>query len=172
MTYTLIAHQELTSSQASIVFNSIPQTFDDLLLVFSLRLASSGNIGGFIKLNGTQNTQRILFGTGSGVTSDTGNLTATANASSWTANTFSNGQIYIPNYKSTNAKSFSFDAVTENNGTQAFAAIAAGLVSNSVATTSLEIYSADSGSGGNFVQFSSATLYGITAGSSGGVVIS
>ena len=43
MTYTLIAHTELTGTQASVTFSSIPATFTDLLLVGSAR--TSGTVG-------------------------------------------------------------------------------------------------------------------------------
>jgi hypothetical protein len=75
-----------------------------------------------------------------------------------TANTFGNTSIYIPNYRSSAAKSFSVDAVTENNATLAYQNIQAGLWNNSAAITSISISFL---SGGNWAQGSSASLYGI-----------
>jgi hypothetical protein len=170
MTYTLIAHQELGSAQGSIVFNSIPQIFTDLKLVISDRSnRAATNDAILINLNGTSSSGRRLFGTGTTVvsTADTGVLN-TADTS--TANTFSNIEVYILNYSvTTRNKSWSADGVTENNGTNAYPSIVAGLYASNSAVTSITLVNE---TGTAFLQNSSATLYGITAGSSGGVVVS
>jgi hypothetical protein len=90
------------------------------------------------------------------------------NANSATSNTFGNGEIYIPNYLSGTAKSFSSDSVAENNGTEGWQVIQANLWSGTDAITSIELDPAL----GTFVQYSSATLYGILAGSDGIVAVS
>jgi hypothetical protein len=183
MTYTLIAHTELTGSQASIVFSSIPATFTDLYLVTSLRDEVSGVADAMtIYFNASTSgySVRRLYGNGSGSFSDTeAKRSATSPGSrivvnsvagaTATANTFANNGIYIPNYRSAAAKSVSADGVTENNATTSDLGIIAGLWSgtDAITTITIEPYSSV-----NFVQFSSATLYGITAGSSGGVVVS
>jgi hypothetical protein len=171
MSMTLIQHTELTASQLAIEFTSIPTTFTDLLLVFSGR--GTGDVK--IKFNGSSTlaSRRHLFGTGStrGSGSATDGYAGRSAPTSATASTFGNTQIYIPNYRSNVAKSYSVDSVDENNGTTAFQMIIAGLWNVTDPITSLEI--SDLGGGAlQFVQFSSATLYGITAGSSGGVVVS
>jgi hypothetical protein len=97
------------------------------------------------------------------------NLYHTTTAASDTANTFGNTQIYIPNYKSSVAKSLSIDGVNENNATLAYQTIFAGLWTGTVAITSIQI---EENFGGNWVANTSASLYGITKGSSGGVVVS
>jgi hypothetical protein len=169
---TLIQHIELGSSQANLTLSSIPQTFTDLVLVCSLRTdTSNGDIG--IRFNGsTANfSNRYLFGTGSSAASGTayGNYVGRASSSNYTANTFGNFTIYIPNYRSSAAKSYSSDAVEENNGTTAIQAITAGLWNNTSAITSIELYQQNAA---NLVQFSSATLYGILSGTSNGVTVS
>jgi hypothetical protein len=173
MTYTLIAHQELTSSQASITFSSIPQTFTDLLLVISPREAGSSfsatNL--FLTLNGsTANfSARHLFGTGSGVVTNTADrVLATVNGGTSTANTFGSVSVYFPNYRSNLAKSFSSDGVSENNSTEAYQRISAHLWNNTAAISSIALNMGND----NFVSGSSATLYGITAGTTPGVVVS
>ncbi len=171
MTYTLIAHTELTSGQSSITFSSIPQTFTDLQLVISARNNEGGFYGYFeVRLNGASSghTQRILRGNGSGVVSSTNTvIDMAANATGTTANTFNNGQVYIPNYASSVAKSMSVDWVMEQNATEAYQEIKAGLYNSTSPVTSIVLFGFS-----NFLQFTSATLYGITAGSSGGVVVS
>jgi len=172
MTYTLIAHTELGSAQASINFTSIPATFTDLKLVFSMREATADNVAANVLINGaTANlSERFLFGTGTGTgSSSSSQFNTYINFNSSTANTFGNGEVYVTNYASTTtSKSLSTDAVSENNASTAYARIGAGLFNSTTAITSIGIQAV----GGNLAQFSSATLYGITAGSSGGVVVS
>jgi len=75
-----------------------------------------------------------------------------------TASTFSNGQIYIPNYAGSNNKSFSVDNVTERNATSIQMCLMAGRLANTSAITSISLVSQTSS---NLVQHSTATLYGI-----------
>ena len=113
-------------------------------------------------------------GSGGGVISQSrtdillGNMPSSAN----TSNTFSSGAMYVPNYRSGTSKSVSIDSVSESNATGTFdwwVNIGANLWADNAAITKITI----TPSGGhNFVQHSSASLYGITAGSSGGVVVS
>lgn len=173
MSMTLIAHQELTSTQASISFASIPQTFTDLVVVFSgrsNRAAVFDNIR--IMPNGatTGVNSRILFGSGSSAQSFTeGYITGYTNGSTSVASSFGNSSIYIPNYRSSVAKSLSMDSVSGNNVTSVATAISAGGWTGTVAITSIIL---DQGDGTDWLTGTSATLYGITAGSSGGVVVS
>jgi hypothetical protein len=74
-----------------------------------------------------------------------------------TANTFSSVEIYIPNYASSKAKSFSFDSVTENNATTALAMLGASFWSGTGAITNILVEQ----QGGSFSQYTTATLYGI-----------
>ena len=168
----LIEHQELTSAAASITFSSIPQTFTDLYLVVSARSSYASDYDVFdILPNGSaaDDTFKVLRGSGSSASSESDNfIRVRFSAANATANTFGSSSIYIPNYTASQSKSFSIDAVTENNTTQAFQEITAGLWSVSTAISSLELDVIL----GSFASGSSATLYGILAGSSGGVVVS
>jgi hypothetical protein len=168
----IIQHQELASAQASIEFTSIPQTYTDLFLVFSVR-PDSATTDTQISFNGnTSNfSRRHLFGNGSsaGSGSAADRYVGSNPNSSYTANTFGNHSIYIPNYTASQAKSYSADSVAENNATTSVQVILAGLWNDTAAITSLAISVFGAG---NFVQYSSATLYGILKGSSGGVVVS
>lgn len=166
----LIETQTLASAQASITFSDIPQTYTDLYLVMSAR--SSRGTEPFdavlIKPNNVTANQsfRGLFGTGSttGSFTDTKISGGAATASGATANTFANVSVYIPNYTSSVAKSFSTDSVTENNATNTRQALFASLWNDTPAITSLVIIPEVST---NFVQYTSASLYGILAGSDG-----
>jgi hypothetical protein len=64
--------------------------------------------------------------------------------------------IYIPNYAGSSNKSVSIDSVTENNATGAYSGLTAALFASTAAITSFGI-----STGSNFVQYSTATLYGI-----------
>ena len=163
-TYVLIASNTVGSGGASsVTFSSIPQTYTDLLIKISDR--STTNLGGVwtgvnVRLNGstTSLTSRQLYGTGSAAGSastTTDNYWTVSNIA--TANTFSNSEIYIPNYTGSTNKSFSADSVTENNATAALAAMTADLWSNTSAVTSITLVEG----GNSFAQYSTFYLYGI-----------
>ena len=163
-TYVAIATTTVGSGGAAeIEFTSIPATYTDLVVKVSGR-ASTTTTGCDITFNGTTSgyTNRRLYGTGSATASDSAGTTYISNTmlvdSSYTASTFGNGEIYIPNYAGSNNKSVSVDGVTENNATTALSMLTAGLLSNSAAITSIKL---EVSGGGNFVQHSTATLYGI-----------
>jgi hypothetical protein len=164
-TYTLIEAKTLGSAVSSVTFNSIPQTYTDILLKVSARGTTSSNaIDTKLTFNGSTAgyTLRNVYGDGSSVGSfsdSTTNYTGgEINGASSTGSTFSNNEFYVPNYTSANYKSFSADIVTENNGTAAIAWMHAGLWSNTAAITSLTIASAS----GNLDTYSTFYLYGIS----------
>jgi hypothetical protein len=173
-TYTLIASSTVGSGgAASIDFTSIPSTYTDLVLKYSVRqdLASVA-ASDFLYLNGSQTTYsgRWIEGAGSGTPSSytTGATNLYGNGggdgANATANTFANAEIYIPNYAGSTNKSLSHDAVMENNATTAYADLGAGLWSNTAAINRVTIStSATSVTGGTakFVQYSTAYLYGV-----------
>jgi hypothetical protein len=148
---------------SSIDFTSIPQTFTDLKIVLSARTDRAATQDGLlVKLNGstTSFTYRNLIGDGSAASSASGS-TATAlraTGATATASVFSNGEYYLPNYTSANNKSYSTDNVLENNATATTLNLYAGLWSNTSAVTSISIVSENSA---NFVQYTTATLYGV-----------
>jgi len=106
---------------------------------------------------------RRLTGTGAAASSgsgtgDTSLFLDNPSSNSATASTFGNGEYYIPNYTSSNYKSVSADAVSENNNTTAYARLTAGLWSNTAAITSIRL-TPDTGTA--WVTNSTATLYGV-----------
>ena len=159
--YNLISTVTVGSGGASsIEFTSIPQTYTDLLVVCSGRTNGSGN-GTNISFNGnTSNySNRALQGNGSAASSfGTYNRNAgMVTDSNQTASVFGSTSIYVPNYAGSTFKSYSADGVSENNAATAYMSFIAGLWSDVSAITSLTL----SLMVGNFVQYSSATLYGI-----------
>lgn len=157
---------------ASIVLDNIPATYTDLYLVLSTREASGTDGNVRLSINGsTANlTARDLEGGGSGTPVSTSRsfIAIVSAKSNFTASTFGNASVYIPNYTSSANKSISVDAVTENNATLSYQSILAGLWSNSAAITSLSVAAPV----GNIAEYSSASLFGITAGSDGIVTVS
>ena len=160
---------------ASITFSNIPQQgFTDLVIKLSAR--TDGTVFAAvvddlrISFNGSSAnfSYRNLFGRGNTVESNTYNAHNFINGVQATANTFGNWELYIPNYRSSVAKSLSIDAVTENNATDTRQILVAGLWNQTAAITSITL----DPDYGNFVQHSTASLYGITAGSDGIVSVS
>lgn len=147
---------------ANIEFTSIPGSYTDLKIVLSGRSTNSGVDPAFITFNNssTNLSYRSIFGDGSTAASYSGTdpQIQYLPGTNQTANTFNNAEIYIPNYAGSNNKSFSIDQVQETNGTTAYIVPKAGLWSNSAAITSIKLDPAT----GNFAQYSSATLYGIS----------
>jgi hypothetical protein len=165
-TFELISSVTVASGGASSIdFTSIPSTFTDLCIELSTRdsqggVANSTNIG----FNGSTSSfsTRHLQGQPSGSPTAVSGTTPTRFAgntvsSGGTSNTFANVQIYIPNYAGSSNKSYSIDSVTENNGTEAYSNLIAGLWSNTAAINQVTITT----SGGTFVQYSTAYLYGV-----------
>lgn len=167
-TYTLIEAKTLATSTASVTFTSIPATYTDLLVKLSTRTSrGAGNEDVYVEFNGSGGTaysSRRLYATSSGAASDSSTGVAfiefySTDGNTATASTFGNAEMYVPNYASSNNKSVSIDAITENNSTAAIQGLAAGLWSNSAAITSIKFTGA---SGGSFVQYSTFYLYGIS----------
>ena len=171
MSMTVIEHIEVGSGgQASITFSSIPDAYTDLYIVCSIRSTAS-NFSVYIRPNGSVSnlSARYLQGTGSVASSFTGtSIQALATSSSNTANTFGNSSFYIPNYRASVAKSISSDAVSENNATEAYQRIVAGFWNDTTPITSIQLLPDT----GDFAEHSTATLYGITAGSDGTTTVS
>lgn len=162
---TLISRTTLTTSAASVTFSSIPQTYQTLKLVVSIRTSgseSTGNAYASVSFNGSSAnfTRRSLYGNGTSLTvgSATGTTSiATADSSVNVANTFSNVEITIPNYFGSTNKSFSDDGVNEDNATNASQIFAANLLSNTAAITSITLTGVS-----NLVANSTFSLYGVS----------
>jgi len=167
-TYTLIDKTTLTGTQTSITFTGLgaySSNYTDLLLKVSARDNNSASANGSyysIGFNGSTSNLSATFlrntagSVGSGTFAGYG---GTSTTTAQTADTFNNDEIYIPNFSSSNYKSYSTDNVVENNGTAVFTTLIAGLWSDTSAITSITL-SAGGGSF-SFVSGSSFYLYGI-----------
>lgn len=147
---------------AAVEFSSIPQNYQDLLILFSLRTTQNAyfSASSFL-LNGnlTNRSHIELEGDGSFVYTATATFFPTViNGNSVNSDTFGNGQIYISNYSATDrGKPLSGDFVTENNGTSARLQIYAALWDVNDAVTSCFITTTNE----DFVAGSTVSLYGI-----------
>ena len=163
-TMKLIAKQTLGSDTASVTFSSIPGTYTDLLLVMSIRTARASPFtieGVDIWFNSDTTagnyTKRRLLGQGSSASSDTGgSLLAPTNGA--TSSTFSNNEVYVPNYAGSTNKAYSVSSAAEHNATTAYLAAGAELWSNTAAISSIQLVP----TANNLVTGSSFFLYGIT----------
>ena len=167
MAYELIETIEVgAGGAASIEFTSIPQDGVDLVLALSSRVSIANPT---LSLRVNSNTSSIytdIYLQGNGSTANTASATASylnagvTSISSDPANTFGNATFYFSNYTSAANKSFSSDAVSENNGTFAYQRIVAGLLATTSAITSVAIAPIAFGAY-NLEQYSTASLFKI-----------
>ena len=155
-TYKLISKVTVGTDTNTISFTSIPQTYTDLVIKASLR-GSTATTTFAVQVNGTTVTNvRRFFGGGTFTSSDTFNEHY-INPSNFTASVFGNTELYFPNYTSANVKSFSADSIGENNAAEAYMNLGASSTGSSTAISSINLLRTS----GNFVQYSTARLYGI-----------
>jgi hypothetical protein len=162
-TYTLLASNTVSSAVSSITFSSISSAYTDLVVKMSARKANNDN-DIQLKFNGNSSGYSGRYLEGNGATASSGNYSSlsqawsgNASTNNQTANTFGNSEIYIPNYLSSNNKSFSVDAVNESNSNTAYTDLLAWIWANTSAITSIEL----NANGSTFVQYSTFYLYGI-----------
>lgn len=167
-----IAKFEASTAVSSFAFTSIPQIYDDLYLVVSVKASSTGgpNVSNAMRFNGTYTAyQRRVYSEGSGTGSDAQSLTdeiyfgILPNLGSAQNNDLFNSQtIYISSYRSSNGSknAYSNGGYTSNNGAQAsnFQIYALYTAQTQTGITSVTLRPWDSS---NYVQYSSAYLYGI-----------
>jgi hypothetical protein len=164
-TYILIASVTVGSGGSSTVdFTSIPQTYTDLLL----KNTANGNDLNVLRIryNSTSASdyeQKVLRGGGTSTPdsfSNTGWDTLTNFSPGYIndgAYYFGSNEYYIPNYTGSTVKTFSGDSVTESNASTAYAILYAGVLNNTSAITSINLFAQS----GNFNQHSTFYLYGI-----------
>lgn len=164
-TYQLIQAVTVGSGgAANIEFTSIPQTYTDLVLKLSLRASISSVDGARVTFNNSSSgySYQMIYGNGSGVFAYNGSATYMgvdySNGTSTTANTFSNGKLYISNYAGSTHKIVSTDNATEDNASAGYNIPVTFLWANTSAITSIKMVQ----SSGNIAQYSTAYLYGIS----------
>jgi hypothetical protein len=176
-TYKLIETQTVTTAVGSVTFSSIPQTFTDLKIVCSVRSsATAANTGNYdpqgiqFNSNTSNYSYKGIYGTGSSAisgsdTTMTASTGATVgriqetgiNNNNSTASVYSSVEIYVPNYAGSTAKSFSVAYAQEQNQTANNVGLQAQLWNDTAAITSIGLFL----NGGNYMTYSSFSLYGI-----------
>lgn len=158
----LIQTITLGSAATTISFSSIPQDATDLVLIGGMRYVTGASSMSIAFSSLTLAPRRTLEGTGSAISSTTqaGSVFNRAtNLSTYTANTFSNFEIYLTNYRASTLKPFYVQAVTENNATAADMALMAGVVES---TTAVSTITFTCGTTNGIAQGSTISLYKIT----------
>jgi hypothetical protein len=150
---------------ASIEFVGIPQDAQDLQVVLSGRSNNTATLNLWTRFNsdtGSNYSVKILRGNGASVNSYS--YTEAQMRSAWVGESdqdgFSSVGIYVSNYTSATNKSVSIDGVQETNATTAQMDIVAGSYSTTSPITTITFLMPISA---NFVQYSTASLYKITA---------
>jgi len=170
-TFELISSATVGSGGAAdIIFTVIPSGYTDLCVKLSARSDEPASNGQDVYVQFNNDTAanysfKRLYGTGSSAASDAvtsnakGARVGRATSSSSTASTFANNEFYIPNYTGSTAKSISIDGVEENNATASIMVLTAAIWTGTAAITSMKLYPFSSGT--NFVQYTTAYLYGV-----------
>lgn len=166
-TFDCIATTTLSSSASDIVFSNIPQTFTDLMFIFTGQGSASSNVDCNMRFNGDSSAlysyMRIYSG-GSTVNADRGNGTNSWGAVAYiggsnTPNMFASTQINIFNYSSTSANKSSLCQWNSAGTSDNYSLINAGLYRSTSAITSIQIFPQS----GSLVAGTTAQLYGIKA---------
>lgn len=168
-TFELIQYQPVTSTTSSVTLGSIPQTFDDLVVIAVGRSSISSvatdllmGINGFT----TGFTTRFIYSSSAGIASSSQaqRYVGTLAGSTTAGNQMASNEIHIRNYTGSTYKTIKGWGAGENYSQTALTALQAYIVdfttlwSNTAAITSLEFAS----NSGNIVSGSSFSLYGIS----------
>lgn len=169
-TYVNIATTTLGSNQSTVTFSSISNSYTDLLIKVSARSSFTGADfdNCFVRFNGdtgTNYSDRAVYAQQNAVTnSSSNNANRQFNAGGFviptagtTASTFSNMEIYIPNYTASSSKPLSHSTSKIDLGTNNYTVIDAGLWRNTAAISSITFTLGFE----NFVTGSTFYLYGI-----------
>lgn len=167
-TYSIIQTISVGSGgSTNIIFNSIPNTYTDLVLRCSLRMDTAGTSRAIaLTFNGDTGANYsskwwYISGATPGFVSSFGNSANSlyfglAPGSSYGANYFAQANIYIPNYNVATAKTVSSEVSTTNSSSTAYGGFWSGLWTGTAAISSIELLGSQS-----FVQNSMVSLYGI-----------
>jgi hypothetical protein len=163
-----------SGGEVSIEFSSIEADWTDLYLVVSGKSTRTNSPRDDIKLqfNGVTSGYSYLYLEGTGSVADSSSASSQAQILithalstdfSGLGNVFGSASIYIHNYLSSSNKSVSSDQTAIRNSTDSHSAIQASLSTVTSPITSIYL----SPENGDFMQYSTASLYGILAGSDG-----
>lgn len=159
---------------STIEFTSIPGTYTDLVILLSARTTTTSDVPRFRMNNYVSEIYKgqTLYSNGATVTaftdgSNTFHNIGTIPGTSWSANSFGNVLIQVPNYAGTSqAKTIRSMAISKDSGANIEQRLnGTGFASFTAAVTSVQIYSTNT-----FAQYTTAYLYGTLKGSGGATV--
>lgn len=158
----------------TIEFTSIPGTFTDLVVLLSARTSAGSDVPRF-RANtyiSEFNKGQVFFSNGASVSAfddvfNTYQQIGTEPGTSWSANSFSNVLIQLPNYSGTSyPKTYKTQSISKDSGAnQEIRLTGTGFTSFTAAITSVQITTTNT-----FVQHTTAYLYGTLKGSGGATV--
>lgn len=159
--YPLLSRRITSTSNPLIILSNIPQTYDDLKLVFSYRRNDAPSGDHYIELNGdTSSVYSWTYQQGSGGTwtsrsSGTALLIGQFPGNTSAAGIYSTSEIYIADYRSNKFKQVLIEEHREDNSTSNSNIFnVAGLYRGSAPVTQILV-------GYGFAQYSRIDLYGI-----------
>lgn len=155
-----IADITVASPVTSVTFSSIPQGYTDLSLRLSVRTSAAADFELIrFSLNGVEGSFRELYGTSATVGQGQAgqHRIGYASGATTTANTFANGELYIPNYTGTTAKTSWADMVNENGGSVSVLSLTVNASSVTSGINSINVFLMT----GSFVANSTFGLYGV-----------
>ena len=158
-----------SGSQGTISFTNIPQNYTDLCVKVSVRstYASTYYDNMLLTFNGSSSGYSFVRGIGIGnSTSADGPFYSQSSiyvgevpAATATTNTFSNNEIYFPNYSGNTEKYVGIEKTLENTSSVYILGLVSGLWASTSPINSINFSLAS----GSFAQFSEVTLYGVKA---------
>jgi hypothetical protein len=162
-------YTNVIATGGGMTFNNIPQTYDDLYLVASIKDNTSGGGYGqtlYMTLSGDNTTNyssgyiegngQSSYSSSTGF-SQTGFRIGVVNSSGASSTSiYGSLAIWIPQYRNGGFKAVFCDYVTENNATNAYAGFGGGTLKSAAPVTSIAI-----GTGFALNQYSSWSLYGL-----------
>jgi hypothetical protein len=171
-TMTLISTATVGSGgAATISFTSIPSTYTDLKVIYCFK-PPAGDVGIKINFNSTTSGYSDIYIQALNTTSTPSALAkgtnvfagvaayggAIADSSLSSGNLFNNAELYVPNYTASQYKAFVVSNVGEADRNLGFIEEISSLWSNNAAIDRIDF---TVNGGGNFAQYSTASLYGI-----------
>jgi hypothetical protein len=164
-TYVAIASATVGSGGAAYIeFTGIPQTYTDLILFTSLRSTNGGSTDDVQMQpnSAAPSAGRRLYGESTSVGTNFDGYPIRSDSAGATSSAFGNSFTYIPNYTGSASKAIISDTVTENNSTAQYSVGTQMSSVNYNVTTGITSLKIDPDYGATLVQFSTATLYGIS----------
>jgi len=160
-----IAYAANNGSSQTITFTNIPQIYQDLLLVTSIRSSTSATTDSIlVQFNSTTSiySDTDLYGNGSSASSSRGSNTYGMFAGYCAANTatssiFGSHQTHILDYANTSAYKTTINRASADLNGSGYSVLTAGLARTTSAITTVTVFPASA----NMIIGSTATLYGV-----------